>query len=315
MTARLLRDSRKPSTFRSASAPSTSAAAISPLQVLSSLTPRDRLLVTLLSEHQVLTTSHVMHLAFPSRTMAQRRLLRLFQLRVLDRFRWHQIVGSTDWHYTLGPVGEALAAAAEGTSPPTPAAHTRRIERLATSPRLDHLLGINDAFSRLAGHARRHPGAALDEWWSEHRCAEICAPFVRPDGFGRWTDGTRKIAFFFEHDTGSEPLTKVVAKLPGYADLTTAGGPNIPVLIWLPTTRRETNLHAKLADTSTPVTVATATAELTDALGCGPAGPAWLTAPGRPRRALADLGTAPAGFPDRAAAADPRRPPAGAGGW
>lgn len=275
-----------------------------PLAVLARLTPRDRLLVGLLAEQQVLTARQVQRLAFPSLCTAQRRLLRLHALRVLDRFRWHtQVFGSQDWHYTLGPIGEHITAAAAGTTPPTPAAHRRRVERLANSPRLAHLLGINDLFSRLADHARSHPSVALEQWWSEQRCASAYAPLVRPDGYGRWTDGRRTADFFVEYDTGSEPLTQVVAKLPGYADLVTAGGPNLPVLFWVQTARREANLQAALADTGSPVIVATASAELTRALGTNPAGPVWLADPGRTRLALADLGTHSQAAPDGASEA------------
>jgi len=59
------------------------------LSVLGQLTTRDRQLLDLLDEHEVLTTSQLARLAFPSRSMAQRRLLRLTGLGVFDRFRWH----------------------------------------------------------------------------------------------------------------------------------------------------------------------------------------------------------------------------------
>jgi hypothetical protein len=289
-----------------------------PLAVLGYLTDRDRWLLDVLDEHQVLTTGQLTALAFPSSDVAQRRLLKLSRLEVLDRFRWHVPLGTQPWHYTLGILGETLVAAARGIEPPRPAEHRTRITRLATNPRLRHLLGVNGLFTTLAAHARTHPSSGLDAWWSERHCATRCAPFAHPDGYGRWTEGTRTTAFFVEYDTGTEPLSRVVAKLPGYADLATAGGPDLPVLIWVPTTRRETNLHAALADADTSVTVATASAELTDSLGYGPAGPVWLTAPGRHRRTLADLGTSlPSGL-DRPAAAGTGRPPAnldGPGGW
>ena len=265
-----------------------------PLAVLGCLTPRDRQLLSLIGEQQVLTTSQITRLAFPSRTMAQRRLLRLYQLGVLDRFRWHQIVGSQDWHYTLGLLGGALLAAARATTPPSPAEQRRRVTRLAASPRLMHLLGINDFFTGLAAHARSHPGATLDLWWSERRCAEHYGQLVRPDGYGRWTEHGQDVEFFLEYDTGSEPLTRVTSKLPGYADLATAGGPNIPVLIWLPSARREANLRAALSTHPAPVTVATANTELAGALCCGPADAVWLVDSSQHRRPLIDLGT-PAG--------------------
>jgi len=62
------------------------------------------------------------------------------------------------------------------------------------------------------------------------------------------------------------------------------------VLFWLPTTSRETNLHAHLVRTGVPdgLTVATAGREHATGNG-GPAGPVWrlVGAPGRVR--LADL--------------------------
>ncbi|MHB1800180.1 MAG: replication-relaxation family protein [Actinomycetes bacterium] len=275
-----------------------------PLAVLGYLTDRDRWLLDVLAEHQVLTTGQLTALAFPRSDVAQRRLLKLARLGVLDRFRWHVPRGSQSWHYTLGIVGETLVAAARGVEAPRPAQHRARIIRLATNPRLPHLLGVNELFTSLAAHARTHPGTGLDAWWSEQHCARRCAPFAHPDGYGRWTDGTRSLRFFLEYDTGTEPLTRVTAKLPGYADLATAGGPSCPVLLWLPTARREANLHAALAAPPPNVTVVTTSAELADALGCGPAGPIWLAHAGQHRRSLADLGPMRAGGHDRATAAN-----------
>lgn len=270
--------------------------ATDPLTALRSLTPRDRWLLDLLAEHQVLTTPQLCEVAFPTLDVAQRRLLKLVRLDVLDRFRWHTLFGSQTWHYTLGWVGEQLVAAQRGIDPPRLGAHRQRISRLAASPRLGHLLGVNGLFTALAAHARTHPETSLDTWWSEARCTARWTPFVRPDGCGRWTERTRTVEFFLEYDTGSEPLGKVVGKLPGYADLDSTGGTNAPALFWLPSTRRETNLHAAIAAAHLSVVVATASTEFAQTVPGGPAGPVWLTAPGRRRRTLAELGpTMPAG--------------------
>ena len=290
MTARLLRESARSSTQITGRA---GGAGVSTLRVLGSLTPRDRFLLDLLAEHQLLTTTQLIRVAFPSRTMAQRRLLRLHQLRVLDRFRWNQIVGSTDWHYTLGPVGEAIVAARNATNPPSAAAHARRVERLAASLQLDHLLGINDVFTRLAAHSLTQPDTVLETWRSEKGCAEYCGAIVRPDGYGCWREGNRSVRFFFEYDTGSEPLTKVVAKLPGYDDLAIAGVPEVLVLFWLPTARREANLQAAITRAHSSVATATTSADLVDAHAGNPAGPVWLTGTGQPRRTLLDLAPRP----------------------
>jgi hypothetical protein len=261
-----------------------------PFALLGWLTDRDRLLLDVLADHHLLTTGQVAQLAFPSLNMAQKRLHRLYRLEVLDRFRWHTRVGSVSWHYTLGPVGATLAAAARGTDPPRPAELRRRITRLATSPRLGHLLGVNGFFTALAGHARVNPGCSLDAWWSERRCAEHYGQIVRPDAYGAWTEASRGVQFFLEYDTGSEPLGRLVAKLPGYADLATAGGPSLPVLFWLPSAAREAHLRRLLAERpACGVAVATAPADLAGATGASPAGPVWLSAGAGHRGRLIDL--------------------------
>lgn len=91
----------------------------------------------------MLTTDQLTQLAFPSLDIAQRRLLKLTRLGVLDRFRWHAIVGTQSWRYTVGHVGATLIAANRGTDPPRTGEHRARVARLAANPRLPHLLGLN----------------------------------------------------------------------------------------------------------------------------------------------------------------------------
>jgi hypothetical protein len=259
------------------------------LSLIGVLTERDRRLIDVLTEHQVLTTDQLAALAFPSLDTAQHRLLRLHRLGVVDRFRWNPTAGSATWHYTLGPAGAALAAAARGAEPPRPSELRRRAARLATSPRLGHLLGVNGFFCGLGSYARTHPGTTLAAWWSERRCAEHYGQIVRPDGYGAWVEDGQRTEFFVEHDTGTEPLGRLVAKLPAYADLVTAGGPAHPVFFWLPSTAREAHLRRLLDERRATVAVATAAAELARALGASPAGPIWLPVGSGRRRCLIDL--------------------------
>ncbi len=258
-----------------------------PLGVVRALTGRDRFIVTVLAEHQVLTTAQLAQLCFGRLDLAQRRLLRLVRLGVLDRFRWHALVGSEAWHYTLGPAGAALDAAVRGVEAPRPAELRRRALRLAASPRLAHLLGVNGFFCALAEAARDQPGAALVSWRSERRCAELYGTLVRPDAAGVYQEHDQQVGFFLEHDTGSEPLARVAAKLAGYAELRAAGGPRHPVCFWLPSAAREANLRRLLAEHPGPVQVATASAELATALSTDPAGPIWLPIGAERRRRLA----------------------------
>jgi hypothetical protein len=259
------------------------------LGVVRCLTERDRFCVSVLAEHQVLTTAQLAQLCFPGLDVAQRRLLRLARLGVLDRFRWHALVGSEAWHYTLGPAGAALDAAGRGADPPRPAELRRRALRLAASPPLAHLLGVNGFFCALGAQARAEPGTALVSWWSERRCAERYGELVRPDAQGIWAEHGRQVGFFVEYDTGTEPLARVAGKLDGYAELAAAGGPRHPVCIWLGSAAREAHLRRLLADRPSHVTIATASAELAAACGTGPAGAIWLTAGAEHRRRLVDL--------------------------
>jgi hypothetical protein len=249
----------------------------SPFGTLRLLTERDRYLLSLIAEHQVLTTDHLTALAFPSRDRAEQRLRILARRDVLARFRPCVRPGSAEWRYVLGYTGAAIIAASRGVSPPRPAAHAARILRLAENPRLGHLLGVNGFFASLARQARTHPGTGLDAWWSEARATKACGSLARPDGLGGWHEHGRQVWFFLEYDTGTETLDRLAAKLTGYHDVIDVGGPTYPVLFWLPSLLREANLHRRLGPAS-PVPVATATAEAAQATGTGPR--LWL-----PRRA------------------------------
>ncbi len=64
----------------------------------------------------------------------------------------------------------------------------------------------------------------MGAWWSERRCAAEWGDFVRPDAYGVWEEGGDRVEFFVEHDTGTETLARVAAKLDGYRDLAEAEG-------------------------------------------------------------------------------------------
>ncbi|HVB27179.1 MAG TPA: replication-relaxation family protein [Mycobacteriales bacterium] len=256
-----------------------------PLVVLARLTDRDRYLCRALAEHRVLTTSQIAELAFGSATTAQHRLVCLHRLGILARFRRYAPAGSEPWHYTLGLVGAQLVATETGLTAPSPAALRSRTLALAGSSHLDHLVGVNGFFTTLAGYARRCGGsAALQTWWSERRTAAEYGEFVRPDGYGVWCEDDARVAFFLEHDTGSEPLPRVVAKLAGYTDLADAEAQRRWLVFWLSGARREAGLRRALGHP--PIPVATASR----ALG-GPAEAVWLPLGSLgPRRRLAELG-------------------------
>jgi hypothetical protein len=267
---------------------------LDPLAVLGSLSARDRSIVSLLDEHGVLTTGQLARVFFTRVDVAQRRLLRLTRLLVLDRFRWRLPVGSEPWHYVLGPVGAVIAAARRGVDPPPPATVKKRAVLLASLPQLDHLVALNGWFCDLAAEARTTPGARLAVWWSERRCAERFGTIVRPDGAGTYVCGERRVEFFVEYDAGTETLGRVAAKLLRYGELAAAGGPAVPVLVWCESATRERHLRDLVVrqrtaglPPSAPVALgSTATAA---ALGVGLTGTCWLVPGEQERRRLLDL--------------------------
>jgi hypothetical protein len=239
------------------------------------LTARDRWLLGMLHDHRVLTTHQIAQLAFGSIGAATHRLLILYRLRVLDRFRPLVPVGSAPLHYILGPAGAAVLAAERNVSVAELGYRPDHALAIAHSTQLTHTVGVNGFFTALVAHARRSDGhAALEAWWSERRCAAAWGPAVRPDGYGRWRKDDHLVDFFLEYDTGTEPLHRVAAKLTAYRRLAQATGINTPVLFQLPGPRREHALRQSLA--RPPVPVATTNAHVLASAGRDPAGPIWL---------------------------------------
>jgi hypothetical protein len=261
----------------------------SALDVFGRLTERDRLLCRVLWEHRVLTTEQVCDLCFTSLVSTQHRLVALYRLGVLDRFRPLRPTGSESWRYSLGPVGAALVAAERGVEAPRPSVLRDRVVALAAGQRTKHTLGVNGFFCALHKAARERPDAHVVAWWSERRCAAEWGELVRPDAYGDWEDDGLRVGFFLEHDTGSEPLSRVAGKLAGYRDLAEADGLARPVLFWLSQPGREPGLRQTLRAGAVPVA--------TGVSGTGsPADAVWLpVGEEAPRRRLAQLGTVAAG--------------------
>jgi len=257
--------------------------AVSALDVLGRLTDRDRLICRVLWEHRLLTTEQVCDLCFTSLVSTQHRLVTLWRLGVLDRFRSIRPVGSESWRYTLGPLGAGLVAAERGVDPPRASVLRDRVVALAAGQRTAHTLGVNGFFCALHAAARSRPDAAVGAWWSERRCAAEWGDFVRPDAYGVWEEGGDRVEFFVEHDTGTETLARVAAKLDAYRDLAEAEGAARPVLFWLAQPGREPALRRALEGTALPVATAAA--------GTGsPADEVWLALrEAAPRHRLIEL--------------------------
>ncbi|WBB92126.1 replication-relaxation family protein [Verrucosispora sp. WMMC514] len=263
------------------------------LRMQASITGRDDRLLGWLYDHGVLTTDQVAAALFPSLDFAQRRLLRLTSLGAVDRFRPNRPDGgSYPYHYVLDQLGYDHVHAQRGLGPPRRDQARRRKQSLTSRRDLPHLLGGNQFFIDLAAHARTHPHTVLDRWQPASAFHEPGAFYrrggnpqmmvhgpkglPRPDGAGVWTERGRSVPFFLEYDTGRECLDVLTEKIAKYERLYAMSTWAWPVLFHLPSARRETNLHHRLADVPDLETViATTTAEMRTALNASPAEPVW----------------------------------------
>lgn len=270
------------------------------------LTDRDRTLLGWLYDHQLLTTAQIAHALFPSLDFAQKRLLKLLDAGLLDRFRpLRPGGGSYPWHYLLAQPGLELVAAARGDELPRRDAALARRRSLTRTRLLAHLLGVNQFFIDLAGHARLHPdtGAGLDRWLSARQCQTWGAfgptlmTRVRPDGHGVWRERGEIVPFYLEYDTGTETLEELASvKIARYREDVDGYRPRWPVLVSLHSAVRERHLHQRLATANRrlPLAVATYARDHAAVTGQSPADQVWLVhgADRIGRLRLAELATA-----------------------
>ena len=254
------------------------------------LTPRDRWLARMLHEHKVFTTGQIVALCYPTMRAANHRLLALYKWRVLDRFQPFLGCGTAQMHYVLDIAGSALLAYEDGLDPRQLGYRHEDAIGIAHSLRLAHTVGVNAFFAALVALSRHsYTCGRLTAWWSELRCNRLFGDMVRPDAYGRWSEHDHQIEFFFEFDFGTEDLGKLSSKLHGYEKLARTTGIITPVLMWLPTNRRETTARRALIDTLSNldqprlVPVATTAADIACTPGDNnPTAARWLPLSGPP---------------------------------
>jgi hypothetical protein len=269
------------------SSPSVPSPTSTLLDISTRLRPRDYTIAHLLDQHIVLTTTQLAHVFFDSPITCQHRLHALRRLRFIDRFVRNRPGTPRPLCWVSGPLSARYVALSGDNTPPTLKALRERQDRIFSSPRLDHLLGINEFFIQLLVHARHNPQTRLARWWSERDTSAAYGRRIHPDGHGVWVDRGQTVGFFVELDRGSEPLGTLVGKFASHRRLRSDGGPSYPVLFVLPSRTREQNLHRRFAEgMDAGVVVATTSPES----GTDPAGAVWrLVGNGRHRLTLADL--------------------------
>jgi predicted transcriptional regulator len=219
--------------------------------VASSLTERDRQILRLIRWHRVLTTNQVHLMFFSDRNTAQHRMTRLYQLRLVERFRPSHAGRDGEYHYVLDRLGAyvvAVMAAPDLDKEIKVRWRTDQALAIATSQRLAHTVGANDIFVRLVAAARHNPDAELATWWGERYCKAMLGEVVRPDGVGVWREGSSTVTFCLEYDRGTEPLGRLAEKAADYARLERAWGVPFWLLVVVPGPRRERGVTAALSD-------------------------------------------------------------------
>lgn len=210
------------------------------------LQPRDLWLAQMLHEHKVLTSQQIAALAWPSIRAANLRLLPLYRWRLVDRFQPFVTSGAAPMHYLLDTAGAVAVAHEAGLDLKDLGFRRDREMGRARSLRLAHTIGVNGVFAALVHRARHDNELTVTAWWSEARCTHLFGDVVRPDAYGRICDNNRSAEWFLEFDFGTESLTKLANKLAGYERLATTTGIATPILVWLPSARRETGARAAL---------------------------------------------------------------------
>jgi hypothetical protein len=275
------------------------------LRVAWRLQPRDYVLAHLLDEHRFLTTDQVAAVLYHSPRTCRNRLDLLRRLGFVTWFLpVHPRRGRLPLHWVPGPLSARYVALYHGRPVPTDKALRDDRDRLpALATRTSHLAhddGVHQFFVDLLAHSRTRPRARLLRWWSAAHIARAVNHNSHPDGHGVWRDGDRVVAFFLEHDNGTESHPVRAAKLAAYRTVRDKDGPAWPVLFWLPNRVQEAHLHDYLAGDTGGLVVATAARDA--AAGPGPAGPVWrVVGDSRARLRLADL-------PDRPADGGPYHP-------
>lgn len=235
--------------------PGANAAAAALAGMTARLTERDFALIDALARFGVMTTSQITAVFFPSVTAAKIRLLALADLGLLARARQPR---SGMLRHTLDWAGQAVHALRTGAKPPTPTQAAWEVQRRFLSPRRIHDEGAIEAIAALHLACKQLGRARISEWLSE---TEASYEFtgLRPDAaFTVETDDGRSLMAWFEHDTGTETLDRLEAKITAY---TQRRSPLLPynrrILIGCATAARVRALADRVSDTGN-LTVAAA---------------------------------------------------------
>lgn len=278
------------------------------------LTERDREIVGVLFEQQLLTTDQLTLLFFSSKRRAQDRLLFLYRHRVLDRFYPPARFGSgkPQAHWLLDEAGAILVAAQLGVE--RRKLGWQRRDDWGSHPQLSHRLETNRFVTDVI--AATLPDESLGvSWWAGPAEAarrlnedeDLSSP--RPDGAFEFVCPAGSIECYLEWDRGTETRQRLHDKLRAYLQVHELWDYKqwapLNLLFVVPGEGRLSTLEAAVSDLRengkwkgypffTVWGLLAATAE--DLARQGPLAPVWwpLTGDGRPRPII-ELASCPGG--------------------
>jgi hypothetical protein len=251
------------------------------------LTGRDRAICQTLYEQRLLTTEQLRQLHFPNIVRARKRLVELYRLGVVDRFRPYRQTGSAPCHYVLDQLGAEIVASERGVTVNDLDWSRAKALKLASSTQLDHLVEANGFFTSLIAAVKQHDGADVAAWWGQRRCSQAWGELVRPDGYVALATGAHVHEICLEWDRGSETHARIEDKLVRYGELQSALERSLTLALVAPTERREHELLSVVRRASvTPTLVTTAARHAADPLGEN-----WLGKRDEQRRSLIHAAT------------------------
>lgn len=212
-------------------------------ELASRLTERDFAIIATLAKHKIMTAGMVEALFFPSPHAAAARLLTLYEMGVLARWR---SPSSKAYRYVLAWRGQCLQAMRDEEKPPTKQAATVKAQQLFVSAHRPHTEGINAFYCRLA-HAARARGD-VEVAFNFESYSAVSAMRSDANVTLTWNDG-RTLWFWFEHDRGTETLERLADKVATYKSIVkNYHYEQAVLLIEVPSPGRLANLLPRAAD-------------------------------------------------------------------
>lgn len=179
-------------------------------EIAGRLMERDFAIIETLARHKIMTAGMLEALFFHSAHSASARLLTLYEMGVLSRWR---NPSSRAYRYVLAWRGQYLHAMRTDEKPPTKANAAFKAQQHFLSAHRPHTEGINAFYCRLM-RATRARGDVEVDWQFEPYSAYSG---MRSDASVTltWNDG-RQLWFWFEHDRGTETLQRLADKVSSY---------------------------------------------------------------------------------------------------